>query len=202
MKKTLLIMGWAVLLLAPVMVFGQAGSMLTFDGTNDFGLVIDNPLLDNLTSDYTIEAWFNSTAYTNYNRLLDRNGVFAVALGPDNTVQFLRPSSPELASPINTVTPGWHHVAVRVQTVGLNNEGTLFFDGLPVATLIHPSLVLPASVEPVYVGNRTGFDRTFNGSIDEVRIWSVARTNAEIQTNRGIPLTGAEAGLLAYLKMD
>jgi hypothetical protein len=194
-----------VLLLAPLAAFatGQAGSMLAFDGTNDAGLVVDNPLLDNLTGTYTIEAWFNSSAYTNYDRILDRNGVFALALGPSNTVQFLRPSSPELASPINTVTPGWHHVAVRVQTMaGPLYEGTLFFDGLPVATLNHASLLLPASTEPIYIGNRIGFDRPLNGSIDEVRIWTVARTNDEIKLNRGLPLTGAETGLLAYYKLD
>ncbi|HOT96379.1 MAG TPA: FlgD immunoglobulin-like domain containing protein [bacterium] len=203
MKKSL----WyllGVMLLVPVALLaaGQAGSMLIFDGTNDAGLVVDNPLLDNLTGNYTIEAWFKATGYTNNDRILDRNGVFALALGPNNTIQFLRPSSPELASPNNTVTAGWHHVAVRVQTVGVNYVGTLFFDGNPVATLNHPSLLLPASSQPVYIGNRTGFDRPLNGSLDEIRIWSVARTDAEIKSSRALPLTGAEAGLLAYYKLD
>ena len=93
-------------------------------------------------------------------------------------------------------------MAVRVQTVGLNYVGTLFFDGLPVASLTDPTLNLPASTEPLFIGNRTGFDRPFNGMLDEVRIWTVARTNAEIKTNRGAVLAGAEAGLLAYYNLD
>lgn len=204
MKKSLLSLVLVGLFLMPALVLaaGDSGWMLTFDGINDAALVVDNPLLDNLTGDYTIEAWFNSTAYTNYNRILDRNGVFAIALGPNNTVQFLRPGSPELSSPDNAVTPGWHHVAVRVATVGVNHVGTLFLDGAAVATLNHPSLVLPASSAPIYVGDRIGYDRPFAGSIDEVRIWTLARTDAEIKLNRGVPLLGTEVGLLAYYRMD
>lgn len=40
------------------------------------------------------------------------------------------------------------------------------------------------------------------GTIDEFRIWSVARTEAEIATNLHRRLSGAEPGLLAYYRFD
>jgi len=42
----------------------------------------------------------------------------------------------------------------------------------------------------------------FHGQLDEVRIWNVARTPAEIQTDMGSQATGTEANLVAYWKFD
>lgn len=42
----------------------------------------------------------------------------------------------------------------------------------------------------------------FTGSLDEVRIWNVARTATEINSNKTTSLTGSETGLLAYYKFD
>jgi hypothetical protein len=40
--------------------------------------------------------------------------------------------------------------------------------------------------------------RFFNGVMDEVRIWNVARTQSEIQSNMNSELAGTETGLVAY----
>jgi len=47
-----------------------------------------------------------------------------------------------------------------------------------------------------------GSSRYFNGNIDEVRFWNVVRTQEEIQANMNTELTGIEAGLVSYYKMD
>jgi hypothetical protein len=39
---------------------------------------------------------------------------------------------------------------------------------------------------------------SFHGLIDELRIWSIERTQVEVQTTMHTSLTGAEFGLLAY----
>ncbi len=43
---------------------------------------------------------------------------------------------------------------------------------------------------------------TFQGQIDEVRVWNVARTPAELQANMLNELVGNEAGLAAYYRMS
>src|SRR5262249_5049267 len=40
------------------------------------------------------------------------------------------------------------------------------------------------------------------GQIDEVRIWNIARSVSEIQTNLHHPLTGSEPGLMGYWRFD
>jgi len=42
----------------------------------------------------------------------------------------------------------------------------------------------------------------FNGSIDEVRIWNVARSQSDIQSNMNRQLNGTEPGLVGYWKLD
>jgi len=201
MKKLLFL-----LLIVPALTFavGQAGSQLAFDGLDDVVQVAFAPVLNTLSGDYTLETWFNRNAYSNYDRLADRENVFAFYLGPNNTVGFRGPlGSPELNSPNNTVTAGWHHVAVRCSTVASVVTATLFYDGNPVASLTHPSLSLPTDQgTDLFLGNRSTLDRPLNGGMDEVRLWNIARTNEQIKKDRGAVLTGAEPGLIAYYKLD
>jgi hypothetical protein len=50
--------------------------------------------------------------------------------------------------------------------------------------------------------NPTWPGRFWNGVIDDVRIWNVARTSQEIQDNLAIELNGNEPGLVAYFPMN
>jgi hypothetical protein len=50
--------------------------------------------------------------------------------------------------------------------------------------------------------NNAARNWTFQGQIDEVRLWNVARSAADLATFRSQELIGAEAGLVAYYKMS
>ncbi|APG60345.1 LamG domain-containing protein [Christiangramia salexigens] len=52
------------------------------------------------------------------------------------------------------------------------------------------------------IGSSTVYGQSFNGLIDEVRIWSVARTAQNIQDNLSGCITGSELGLEAYYKVQ
>jgi VCBS repeat-containing protein len=45
-------------------------------------------------------------------------------------------------------------------------------------------------------------DRSFPGAIREVRVWNDVRAEAELAANMSMPLTGTEAGLVGYWRLD
>ncbi len=56
---------------------------------------------------------------------------------------------------------------------------------------------------PINIGGSPGFGgRNFHGVLDEVRIWSDARSQAEIADNMTVDLFGGESGLVAYYPMN
>jgi hypothetical protein len=203
MKKLLLLF---LIIPAALLAVGQAGSMLTFTQTeSDVVAVPYNVTMNTLAGNYTIEAWINTTYFTGYPRIMDRENVFAFFLDASGKLGFRGNDFAQMVlSPINTLAPGWHHVAAR----GVNNAGiytvTLFCDGVSVGSGSHASFNLPTDqTTDLTIGNRAlATLAPFDGSIDEIRIWNIARTNAEISSNRGRPLLGTELGLIAYYKMD
>jgi len=91
------------------------------------------------------------------------------------------------------VTPrAWNHIAVTFDGTTMR----LFVNGEQVHSSQAAAGMTPIS-EPVrYIGEN------FQGKIDEVRMWNVARTQAEIQANMNKTLVGNETGLEAYYPMD
>jgi hypothetical protein len=75
-------------------------------------------------------------------------------------------------------------------------NGVLARSGLPSAkAFIHPSANLGGSIQGLTYGN-------FQGQLDEVRIWTGVRSQAQIQTNLNRSLTGTELGLLLYYRCN
>ena len=90
-------------------------------------------------------------------------------------------------------TGAWHHIATTFD--GTNYR--LFLDGEEIDNSTAFQGLTPPNTERVnYIGTRE------IGKIDEVRMWNVARTQAEIQANMDKSLTGNESGLVAYYPMD
>jgi len=91
------------------------------------------------------------------------------------------------------ITPrAWNHIAVTFDGTTMR----LFVNGEQVHSSQAAAGMTPIS-EPVrYIGEN------FQGKIDEVRMWSVARTQAQIQANMNKTLVGNETGLVAYYPMD
>jgi len=62
------------------------------------------------------------------------------------------------------------------------------------------NMLQTARTELTIGGNPRG--SYFNGTIDEFRVWNVARSGAEITAAMGKTLAGNEAGLTAYYKFN
>lgn len=111
----------------------------------------------------------------------------------------------------------WHHVAVvRDASSGVKRiyvDGALDFESAPgtsLADLSYPDAGVSGQVTPwgpfLVVGaekHDAGADYpSFDGTVDELRIWSVARTAAAIQRNRNRRVSPAAAGLVADYRFD
>ena len=96
----------------------------------------------------------------------------------------------------------------------LLNEWThlaLTYDGTAVRNFVNARINKVSNVQGLITGVETdlsigirgavdyGF---FNGLIDEIRIWDVARTQEQIEETMHLPLTGNEPGLIAYWNFD
>ncbi len=85
------------------------------------------------------------------------------------------------------------------------NNGYLYIDGVRQSGSITTDGVITDSPYSMTIGANpqpSGFIQYMKGVIDEVSIWSVALTDAEIQTNMNQHLNGDEVGLICYWKFD
>ena len=199
------------ILLAVISIFTfpliAQNNSIDFDGTND-RISVDSSSTFNSVNTLTIEAWINADTWkansyqgtivgkdqanqSGYVLRCGNNGKLSFTIGAGNTNWIEVESNPIMQ--VNT----WHHVA------GVMNSGTLtiYIDGVQVGTKIASPIA--NSTNSVYIGESSGFaGRVFDGKIDEVRIWNVARSQTEISNNMAIDLPATTANLLGYYKMD
>lgn len=72
----------------------------------------------------------------------------------------------------------WHHVAYEFDGSGNSPHHTIYVDGAVAATgTIQPNNRTPTSG---FVGSTDGTELFFAGQLDELRVWSVARTPAQL----------------------
>ncbi|NEZ56013.1 LamG-like jellyroll fold domain-containing protein [Adonisia turfae] len=130
-----------------------------------------------------------------YGLLLDGNsGVYFGVKVPRHQMEYL--SSGAGTVPLKE----WHHIAATYDGKCLR----VYVDGVEKAL----QTLADSSIDYVPDNNlRLGMYRddnetyAFHGSIADVRLWEVARTQAEIQGAMGRRLTGTEAGLIGYWPM-
>jgi len=93
----------------------------------------------------------------------------------------------------------WTHVAAVFSDN--DNYAKIFVNGMEVASkdVTNP---LHSNTYHINIGGRQYHNNSFKGSIDEVRIWNVARSQCEISGYMNTELTGNETGLVAYYNFN
>ncbi len=164
---------------------GMLGSALFFDGENDRVVVQDSDSLHPDTGDITIEAWINvasdPTGWPHagpivfkpnaYLWVVQHNGalwfgIWGAALRTTGLYQF--------EEHINE----WHHAAVTFE--GDSQVATIYVDG----ELINQGVVneqVDRSTDVLYMGYKSDTDTWYHGTLDEIRISDVVRSQEEIQ---------------------
>lgn len=182
------------------------GNALHLDGLNDYIEVPDSNELD-LTNTFTLEAWVHLSAapasvggimgkpraagLSGYNFLILSDLSFG--LGMNNGVSNGSLFSIANAIPLNQ----WTHLAVTYDGTMIR----LYVDGSEVATAAE-TMTLANSGEPLYLGTEFTSSRFLNGTLDEVRIWNLARSQSQIAAAATMTLSGNESGLVAYYRLD
>jgi hypothetical protein len=166
-----------------------------------------------LTSDFsagfTIEAWVYCDTASNWARIVELgNFPFADNLalyrsGTSNSLllSVFRGAVAETLQAADVLVPGsWRHVAATLDAPGSDGKGTatLYLNGVAKASM-RMSLPRNAARTECYIGKSTvPTDSLFKGRMAEVRIWTRARTQAELSEAMSRPLAGNEPGLAVY----
>jgi len=167
------------------------------DFSSDHIVVPDSTNLLFGTGDFTFEVLVYPHSYVaEQTRIFDKNGSnYAFAIGTSGFSVWLGQwyvNSTQIS--LNTKS----HLAVARKSGVLQ----FYLNGVLIGTYSNSYNV--ANAGNLYIGaNGTlASGSMFDGIMDELRIWKVARNQAEIQANMNIELTGIEYGLSAYWKMN
>lgn len=174
---------------------------LHFDGSNDI-VNLGAPLLPTTANTpFSIEAWIRTT---------DGDGVIVAQYDQNSSQRFrffiqngkldyLR-GNDSYASSTATVSDGqWHHVAVTRNSSGAIN---LYIDGVLDGTgTDNTGFINDATRIGAIIFNGAP-SRPFTGEIDEVRIWNVARAQADIQAAMNLEINPTYAGLVAFYNFN
>jgi hypothetical protein len=188
---------------------GNLGA-LCLDGTSFVTFTNDAGLIPSGDAPFTIESWINPTSIpagganggqitfwgtqgpqstSNGFRLRGSGGVRHYFWGNDHDEIFGDDILHDASGPVGD---GWHHLAITYD----GTQTVWYWNGAPLG--------IPRAVSGVNVadqnhriGSRLNAE-FFDGWIDELRIWDVARTGAEIADNFTLAIDPGTPGLVSY----
>jgi PKD repeat protein len=170
---------------------GRHGGALSLDGLNDMVTVADSGLLD-LTTGMTIEGWVRpTTSDTRFRTFLIKEGATApVYRLYANTPTPAPRAQADIAGGLRRATGAtplpvgvWSHLAATFDGTTLR----LWVNGNEVASFVRAGTIA-TSTGPLRIGGTVFFDEFFAGLVDDVRVYNVALTQAQIQADMNTPV--------------
>ncbi len=155
----------------------------------------------NVESALTIEAWVNIQSWTKrFQALVTKGDAWGIVRADNASTIAFRTAVPgqagafhDLASTQLFPLGQWTHVAA----VWTGTRKQLYVGGELVADVAYAGGIASNNHPVMIGGNAQNPDRTLKGTVDSVRIWSVARTAAQLDQFRAEYLRGSEVGLIA-----
>ncbi|HET7153481.1 MAG TPA: LamG-like jellyroll fold domain-containing protein [Candidatus Kapabacteria bacterium] len=190
---------------------GAPGNALQFNGTSDH---VTLPLIDaSHGTGLTVEAWVNVTSAISarYQNIIRQSGGNSGGGYPNWMLEFQNSNSPDLAFGINAgggytemqypINPSdfsgvWKHVAGTYDGAFMR----LYVDGVLVDSTAKSGAVGFVGSDHS-IGSNANYFEFYQGEIDEVRVWDVARTKGEIGVARSF-YVGPTPDLLGEWSMD
>ncbi|MCG8403716.1 MAG: M6 family metalloprotease domain-containing protein [Phycisphaerales bacterium] len=187
----------------------EGASALDFDGVDDWVHVARSAVFEP-ADELTIEVWIRPDSVGSQHARIVRNAspqgyILAWQQGHDQRVQ-LRIDGASGGNlrlkdtvPTTSYLGTWLHVAGVYSASG--NYARLYVNGALKASSDAVGTINYSNA-PLRFGNWTGCCEDFDGLINEVRIWDVARSEQEIADNKDRRLSGTEPGLAGYWRLN
>lgn len=202
-----------VLMLAALGCLPARAGVLDLDGNGDF-VTFPATGIPSGSAPFTIECWINPTTIptggqnggqmtfwgnesanqANGFRLRGSTGTRHFFWANDHDENLTQDVLPDTSGP---VTNGWHHFAITWD----GTQTRWYWNGAPLGN----PRTATAGVNVVAANHRIGArlgGEFFHGYMDEIRIWNVARSAAEIAGTFQQELIGDELGLVAYWNFE
>ena len=177
------------------------GNCIVFNGSNKITFA-STPTIPVGNSQYTIEAWVKPNTVSGANGIVGWGN-----WGSSNQVNALRFNGPTqlhnywwgndlIVNIPNALDGKWHHVVATYD----GTTRSIYWDGELKGSDNRAGHNVTTSTN-MNIAATNNFEY-FDGAIDEVRIWSVGRTEAQIRDNMYSVIPENSAGLTAYYKFD
>ncbi len=159
----------------PTWANGKYGNSLSFDGSNDYVNITDNPELN--SNVITFGAWFKTSGTNDYSGIITKYNTtsgysgFILAVNWNSVVRcdILYTSSYSTAESLQAIEDGrWHYAVCSYN----GSVISLYVDGVKTVTNFGVGLA-PSIGYPLKIGQDNA-GRYFNGTIDEIRVYNRA----------------------------
>ncbi len=188
----------------------QTNNAINLTGTN----YVDAGSTISATSIKTMECWVKFNNFTATQEIISRstNSVGIELLVYNNTLAFFCMQSPSNVSnvtyPTSSLTAGvWYHIAATWN--GTKESMSIYVNGVKVSgaptntgDINSTGITNPTGSLRIGQWSDASLGRNLNGTVDEVRIWSINRSASDIKNGFYNPVATNTSGLLAYYNFN
>ncbi|NUM75140.1 discoidin domain-containing protein [candidate division KSB1 bacterium] len=176
---------------------------LDFDGSDD--LVKLPPNFLTTPEEMTLEAWVKTSSEKPLMLVISLEGAYGLYLNRfavGSCTPFFDGGTihdNDFGYGKNLNDDRWHHIAAT----HAGGELRVFIDGVFAGATSESLYDITTLDRAAGIGGQfDGSEYMFDGIIDEVRIWNIAKTQTQIQANMHTSLQGNEPGLVGYWRFD
>ncbi|MCK4312209.1 MAG: choice-of-anchor D domain-containing protein, partial [Candidatus Cloacimonetes bacterium] len=174
------------------------GTALEFDGTDDY---VETTLNDLSGSEITIEYWFKGSSTQSAVR--QQSGDDYIVAGWNDLHILSNDGGTGDGIPVGDGAEdgNWHHIAMSWKQ-NTTDGFVSYLDGNIVGQRTSIDTPIPNINSNVFFGSKYGTGEFMTGSLEEIRIWNVARDSIQIRENMHLTLSGFETGLVSYWQFN
>ena len=182
----------------------ETDTALSLSGSQYLASAQEAPFDIASSSNFTLEAWVRPTETTTTQILMGKNNQYSLYIYSNGSygMNFYTTTTPLGTGGDTSIFRAgsvraneWQHVAV----VRSGASVTGYVNGQALGTLVNGSdtSFIKAGSNPFVVGGYSSVDQPFKGQIDQVRVWSSARTAAELQSGMSTFIPSPQSNLIA-----